>query len=121
MLHGYAMLCLLMLKYRCSRLNLSEMLNVVHAGRVYSKRSAGKLVFYDLKADGEKVQVMADVATSGGDLAAFVTLHNSVKVSRAAHLLYQSGRLVNDAMPSIGPTLSRWHVCTRAISAEQRA
>ena len=27
------------------------------AGRVYSKRSAGKLVFYDVKADGEKVQV----------------------------------------------------------------
>ena len=46
---------------------------------MYSKRSAGKLVFYDVKADGEKVQVMADVATSGGDLAAFVTLHNGVK------------------------------------------
>ena len=40
----------------------------------------GKLVFYDLKADGEKVQVMADVATSGGDLAAFVALHSSVKI-----------------------------------------
>ena len=40
----------------------------------------GKLVFYDLKADGEKVQVMADVATSGSDLAAFVALHNSVKI-----------------------------------------
>ena len=51
---------------------------------MYSKRSAGKLVFYDVKADGEKVQVMADVATSGGDLAAFVALHNSVKVRRGA-------------------------------------
>lgn len=40
----------------------------------------GKLVFYDLKADGEKIQVMADVATSGMDLNAFVALHNSVKI-----------------------------------------
>ena len=40
----------------------------------------GKLVFYDVRADGAKVQVMADVATSGGDLAAFVALHNSVKI-----------------------------------------
>ena len=49
-------------------------------GRVHSKRSAGKLVFYDVKADGEKIQIMADVALSaGGDLAAFVALHNGVK------------------------------------------
>ena len=40
----------------------------------------GKLVFYDVRADGAKVQVMADVATSGGDLAAFVALHNGVKI-----------------------------------------
>ena len=50
------------------------------AGRVYSKRVQGKLVFYDVRADGAKVQVMADVATSGGDLAGFVALHNSVKI-----------------------------------------
>ena len=50
------------------------------AGRVYSKRVQGKLVFYDVRADGAKVQVMADVATSGGDLAAFVALHNGVKI-----------------------------------------
>ena len=50
------------------------------AGRVYRKRVQGKLVFYDVRADGAKVQVMADVATSGGDLAAFVALHNSVKI-----------------------------------------
>jgi lysyl-tRNA synthetase class 2 len=31
------------------------------AGRVYSKRTQGKLIFYDVKGDGEKVQVMADV------------------------------------------------------------
>ncbi len=50
------------------------------AGRVYSKRVQGKLVFYDVKADGEKVQVMADVATSGEELPAFIALHNSVKI-----------------------------------------
>jgi lysyl-tRNA synthetase class II len=50
------------------------------AGRIYSKRCQGKLVFYDLKADGEKIQVMADVGTSGSESAAFVELHNSVKL-----------------------------------------
>ena len=47
---------------------------------MHNKRVQGKLVFYDLKADGEKVQVMADVATSGEDLRSFVALHNSVKI-----------------------------------------
>lgn len=37
-------------------------------------------MFYDLKADGAKIQIMADVATSGGDQDAFVHLHNSVKL-----------------------------------------
>ena len=50
------------------------------AGRVYNKRVQGKLVFYKLKADGEDVQVMADVATSGEELHAFIALHNSVKI-----------------------------------------
>ena len=31
------------------------------AGRIYSKRASGaKLLFYDLKAEGCKVQIMAD-------------------------------------------------------------
>jgi lysyl-tRNA synthetase class II len=81
---------------------------------VYSKRSAGKLVFYDLKADGEKVQVMADVATSGGDLAAFVTLHNSVKVG-----YYFSPQIVHSesgVVAPISPTLRDCHPCTAAIT-----
>lgn len=33
-----------------------------HAGRVYIKRASGaKLLFYDVKGDGAKVQVMADL------------------------------------------------------------
>lgn len=31
------------------------------SGRIYSKRASGaKLLFYDLKAEGAKVQIMAD-------------------------------------------------------------
>ena len=36
----------------------------------------GKLVFYDIKADGEKVQAMAAADNSPLDEAGFVTLHN---------------------------------------------
>ncbi|CAL8469857.1 g9399 [Coccomyxa elongata] len=50
------------------------------AGRIYSKRPQGKLRFYDLKADGEKVQVMADVTMAGGDAEAFEALHATVKI-----------------------------------------
>ena len=46
------------------------------AGRVASKRRMGKLVFYDIKADGEKVQAMAAADNSPLDEASFITLHN---------------------------------------------
>lgn len=46
------------------------------AGRVASKRRMGKLVFYDIKADGEKVQAMAAADNSPLDEPGFVTLHN---------------------------------------------
>lgn len=40
---------------------------VTLAGRIYSKRAAGtRLVFYDLRGDGKKVQIIAD-ATKGGE------------------------------------------------------
>lgn len=34
-------------------------------GRVYGKRRQGKLIFYDLKAEGAKVQVMANARCAG--------------------------------------------------------
>ena len=42
----------------------------VTAGRIYSKRASGaKLLFYDLKAEGAKVQIMADARCGGWGLA----------------------------------------------------
>ena len=32
----------------------------MRAGRITSKRTQGKLIFYDLKAEGAKVQIMAN-------------------------------------------------------------
>ncbi|XP_057846173.2 lysine--tRNA ligase [Cryptomeria japonica] len=50
------------------------------AGRIMSKRSSGtKLNFYDLHADGAKVQVMADLRNSGLEEAEFVKHHAGVK------------------------------------------
>ena len=62
-------------------------------------------MFYDIKADGEKVQVMADVASSGGDLSAFVALHNSVKIG---DLVGASGfpgtaSMISDTLPPSMP------------------
>ncbi|XP_052199633.1 lysine--tRNA ligase isoform X2 [Diospyros lotus] len=50
------------------------------AGRVMNKRSSSsKLFFYDLHADGAKVQVMADARTSDMDEAEFGKFHSAVK------------------------------------------
>ncbi|KAH9317389.1 hypothetical protein KI387_019158 [Taxus chinensis] len=50
------------------------------AGRIMSKRSSGaKLNFYDLHADGAKVQVMADLRSSGMGETDFVKHHAGVK------------------------------------------
>ena len=50
------------------------------AGRVATKRASGsKLIFYDLRGDGTKVQVMADARNFGMDEEAFGKLHASIK------------------------------------------
>ena len=49
------------------------------AGRVYAKRGQGKLVFFDLKADGAKVQVMADPRHLEGGLDGFAAAMASFK------------------------------------------
>lgn len=49
------------------------------AGRVYGKRRQGKLIFYDLKAEGAKVQIMANSNNSGLSLEDFAALHNGCK------------------------------------------
>lgn len=50
------------------------------AGRIMSKRSSGaKLNFYDLHADGAKVQVMADASSSGMEVDEFVKHHAGIK------------------------------------------
>lgn len=54
------------------------------AGRVASKRRMGKLVFYDIKADGEKVQAMAAADNSPLNEAGFVMLHNRHALGLAA-------------------------------------
>ncbi|KAG2440330.1 hypothetical protein HXX76_004435 [Chlamydomonas incerta] len=50
------------------------------AGRIYSKRSSGsKLVFYDLKGDGSKIQIMADARNSDLDAEGYAQVHNECK------------------------------------------
>ncbi|KIZ04328.1 lysyl-tRNA synthetase, class II, partial [Monoraphidium neglectum] len=50
------------------------------AGRVYTKRASGsKLLFYDLRGEGAKVQVMADARNSDKDEDGFLVLHNEAK------------------------------------------
>uniref|UniRef100_A0A383W8G9 Lysine--tRNA ligase n=1 Tax=Tetradesmus obliquus TaxID=3088 RepID=A0A383W8G9_TETOB len=50
------------------------------AGRVNSKRASGsKLIFYDLRGEGTKLQVMADARVSELDEEGFLLAHNEVK------------------------------------------
>lgn len=48
------------------------------AGRIVSLRQQGKLKFYDIRGDGEKLQMMSDPATYG-DAEAFAKIHKTLK------------------------------------------
>jgi len=59
-----------------------EQLNSVEvtvAGRLLSKRGQGKLMFYDLHADGIKIQIMSDMSQYSGGEEAFRAIHSLVK------------------------------------------
>lgn len=49
------------------------------AGRIVSIRGGGKLFFYDLRGDGAKVQIMADLKTYGGDEDVFDKITRIIK------------------------------------------
>ena len=50
------------------------------AGRLLSKRGQGKLMFYDLHADGVKIQIMSDLSQyAGGNEEAFRNIHALLK------------------------------------------
>lgn len=49
------------------------------AGRIVSIRGQGKLFFYDLRGDGEKVQIMSDLKTYGEGAEAFSNIHRIIK------------------------------------------
>jgi lysyl-tRNA synthetase class 2 len=48
-------------------------------GRILSKRGQGKLMFYDLHAEGMKIQIMSDLQRYQGGEEAFREVHNLVK------------------------------------------
>lgn len=48
-------------------------------GRILSKRGQGKLMFYDLHAEGMKIQIMSDLQRYQGGEEAFREIHNLVK------------------------------------------
>jgi len=58
----------------------SEATDVALTGRIYTKRASGsKLVFYDLRADGAKVQILAQAQNfPGEDAEGFASLHEAV-------------------------------------------
>lgn len=59
--------------------HLSDVVVAV-AGRLHSKRAAGtKLMFYDLRADGRKLQIMSDVRTYEDGAAAFQQIHGVLR------------------------------------------
>uniref|UniRef100_A0AAV1TDN7 Lysine--tRNA ligase n=1 Tax=Peronospora matthiolae TaxID=2874970 RepID=A0AAV1TDN7_9STRA len=49
------------------------------AGRLHSKRASGaKLVFYDLRADGKKLQIMSDIGSYSSE-SAFLKIHSILR------------------------------------------
>mmetsp|Transcript_4289 Transcript_4289/g.6420 ORF Transcript_4289/g.6420 Transcript_4289/m.6420 type:complete len:675 (+) Transcript_4289:33-2057(+) len=49
------------------------------AGRILSKRGQGKLMFYDIHGEGQKIQIMSDLGRYEGGEEAFRNIHNLIK------------------------------------------
>jgi lysyl-tRNA synthetase class 2 len=49
------------------------------AGRIYSKRGQGKLMFYDIHGEGLKIQIMSDLGRYEGGEDAFREIHSLIK------------------------------------------
>lgn len=50
------------------------------AGRIYSKRASGqKLLFYDLRSESQKIQIMANANHYGGDVDTFIKINEGIK------------------------------------------
>lgn len=50
------------------------------AGRIYSKRASGqKLIFYDLRSDMNKIQIMANASHFGDNVESFIKLNEGIK------------------------------------------
>lgn len=49
------------------------------AGRIMTKRSAGKLVFYGLQGEGKTLQILSDVSSYEGGQEAFTKIHNLLR------------------------------------------
>lgn len=74
------------------------------AGRIYSKRASGqKLVFYDLRSDMHKIQIMANVAHYGDDLEAFVKINEGIKRGDIVGVIGHPGKTKKGEL-SIVPT-----------------
>jgi lysyl-tRNA synthetase class 2 len=56
-----------------------ETVSVSVSGRVLSKRGQGKLMFYDLHSEGDKIQIMSDLSRYEGGEEAFQKIHSLIK------------------------------------------
>lgn len=87
-----------------------ESASVSIAGRVISKRSAGKLMFYDVHGDGLKIQVMSDISNYTGMIYGilliiifFEQINSLFKSQRVRRLSMRYTHLLSAATLSASP------------------
>ena len=85
------------------------------AGRVYAKRGQGKLVFFDLKADGAKVQVMADPRHMEGGLDGFGAAMASFKRGDIVGVSGTPGKSKRGELSLFASTITPLAPCLRAL------
>ena len=85
------------------------------AGRVYAKRGQGKLVFFDLKADGAKVQVMADPRHMEGGLDGFAAAMASFKRGDIVGVAGTPGKSKRGELSLFASAITPLAPCLRAL------
>lgn len=88
------------------------------AGRIYSKRASGqKLVFYDLRSEMNKIQIMANANHYGQDVNSFIKLNENIKRGDIVGVIGHPGKTKKGELSIVPKELKLLAPCLHMLPA----
>lgn len=102
-----------------NHLNAGDILtDVTHsvAGRIYSKRASGsKLLFYDLRSESKKIQIMANASHFDGDAETFIKLNEGIKRGDVVGVVGHPGKTKKGELSIVPKTIKLLAPCLHML------